>query len=122
MKLGSHKLILTETRDGFERIRLSMRLWRDPRVPLWTKATLPAVAAMYLILPIDLIPDFFLGLGQIDDLSVIGIMLFAMTRVLPKLAPQQLVQEHLDELRRKERKAGARGDYFDADYTVVDER
>jgi uncharacterized membrane protein YkvA (DUF1232 family) len=122
MKLGSHKLILTETRDGFERVRLTMRLWRDPRVPLWTKAALPAIAGIYLILPIDLIPDFFLGLGQIDDVSVIGIMLFAMTRVLPKLAPQNLVEEHLGDMRRKERKSPGSGDFFDADYTIVDER
>jgi uncharacterized membrane protein YkvA (DUF1232 family) len=109
--------------DGIERARLTWRLLRDPRVPMWTKLMLPAVAGTYLILPIDLIPDFFLGLGQLDDLSIIGITMFAMTRVLPKFAPATLVEEHLEDLRggRRGRNRDER-EFFDADYTVVNER
>ena len=117
------RMQFNEALDGIERARLTWRLLRDPRVALWTKLMLPAVAGMYLLLPIDLIPDFFLGLGQLDDLSIIGITIFAMTRILPRFAPATLVEEHLEDLHggRRRRKRGD-GDFFDADYTVMDKR
>jgi uncharacterized membrane protein YkvA (DUF1232 family) len=51
-------------------------LMRDPRIPFWAKAAIPAVAAVYVISPVDLIPDFLVGVGQLDD---IGVMLLAAT-------------------------------------------
>ncbi len=51
-------------------------LLRDPRIPFWAKAAIPAVAAAYVISPVDLIPDFLVGVGQLDD---IGVMLLAVT-------------------------------------------
>ena len=51
------------------RFKSLSRLWplmRDPRIPFWAKAADPAVAAAYVISPIDLIPDFVLGLGSTD--------------------------------------------------------
>jgi uncharacterized membrane protein YkvA (DUF1232 family) len=50
--------------------RLAARLLREPAVPLVTKAV-PLVAAFYLIWPIDLLPDLFPILGQLDDLGVV---------------------------------------------------
>lgn len=105
-----------------ERVRLSFRLLRDPRVPTWVKAAGPVVAAIYVIMPIDLIPDFILGLGQIDDVSVLGIALFAMTKLLPRLAPQDVVEEHLSDLRgRRRRSPQDRGTVIDAAFTVAGE-
>src|SRR4051812_12914785 len=83
----------------FARARLTWRLLRDPRVASWTKLAIPVVALIYLVVPFDLIPDFILGFGEIDDLGVIGIAIYAMTRVLPALAPRWLVQEHLRSMR-----------------------
>ena len=34
------------------------------------------VALIYIISPIDLIPDYIIGLGQIDDVAIIGFSLF----------------------------------------------
>ena len=51
-------------------------LMRDPRIPFWAKAAIPAAAAAYVISPVDLIPDFLIGVGQLDD---IGIILLAAT-------------------------------------------
>ena len=53
--------------DGMIRqSRLVWRLWRDARVPGWTKL-IPLAGLVYLLSPIDLIPDLMLpGLGQLD--------------------------------------------------------
>ena len=49
--------------------RLAIRLVREPAVPVVTKLV-PAVAGLYLIWPIDFLPDLFPVLGQLDDLGV----------------------------------------------------
>jgi uncharacterized membrane protein YkvA (DUF1232 family) len=121
---ANHRRIYVSDPIGtIERGRLSFRLVRDPRVPTWVKAALPVIAALYLLLPIDLIPDFILGLGQIDDLSVVGIMIFAMTRLLPKLAPADVVSEHLSDIRRGRRRGRRDEDSIvDVAFRVDDER
>jgi uncharacterized membrane protein YkvA (DUF1232 family) len=107
--------------NGFERLRLSWRLFRDERVPVWMKALVPIVATIYLLAPIDLIPDFILGLGQIDDLSVIGFAVFLMTKLLPRIAPRNVIEEHLADMRggRRTRREGA--NVIDTTFQVVDE-
>ncbi len=79
-------------------LRLAWRLFRDPRVTSRLKTAIPALAALYLLMPIDPIPDLLLGVGQLDDLSVLGIALLLMTRLLPKLAPADVVDEHLADM------------------------
>ena len=71
-------------------VKLFSRLVRDPRVSLSPKLILLAVLA-YVILPVDLVPDFLLGLGQVDDLLVIflGLNLFL------RLCPRAIVREHV---------------------------
>ena len=77
-----------------DQLRLGWRLLRDERVPA-LKLLLPAVLALYVVSPFDPIPDFLLGLGQIDDLGVAiaGVLLIA--RVIPGLAPGHVVDDHL---------------------------
>jgi len=95
-------------------IRLVWALLRDSRVPPRQKLILVGIAA-YLVLPIDLIPDFVPVLGQLDDLAVVvlGLDLFIRS------APQAVVDEHMariaqdsDQLRsdiaRAERLLGGR--------------
>ncbi len=65
--------------------RLVYRLLRDRRVPLGRKAFLLGVAA-YLALPIDIVPDFLPGLGQLDD------------ALLVLIAFEKLVVETEDEI------------------------
>lgn len=38
------------------------------------------IAIIYLISPYDLIPDYFVGLGWIDDIAVIGLILWWMSK------------------------------------------
>ena len=83
-------------------IRLVWALLRDSRVPAGQKLILAGIVG-YLILPIDLIPDFVPILGQLDDIAVVllGLDLFIRS------APPDIVEEHLakisqdkDQLRR----------------------
>lgn len=56
----------------------------DPDTPVRAKATI-AGALLYFIVPIDAIPDFFLGGGYLDDAGVIALALTtAHSHVLPK--------------------------------------
>ena len=75
-------------------LRLAWRLLRDERVSA-LKFALPALIALYVFTPIDAIPDFFLGLGQIDDLGLITGGVLILSRLIPKLAPGHVVDEHL---------------------------
>ena len=71
--------------------RLALRLLRDPRVPIWPKV-LFSLSLIYLLSPLDLIPDFsFPLLGHVDDLVVFLLSL----RGFITLCPSTVVQEHL---------------------------
>ncbi len=70
-------------------LRLVWRLLTDARVPGLTKLIVPA-ALVYVLFPIDVVPDLILGLGQLDDL---GILALAMTLFI-ELCPPAVVEEH----------------------------
>lgn len=70
--------------------RLVWGLARDGRVAAPQKLILVGIIG-YLLMPIDIIPDFIPVLGQLDDVAVVllGIDLFI------KSAPDAVVDEHL---------------------------
>jgi uncharacterized membrane protein YkvA (DUF1232 family) len=68
---------------------LVRRLMRDPRVPRRRKLVL-ALVAVYLLVPIDLVPDFIPVAGQFDDAIVVA---FAL-RGLARGAGVALLREH----------------------------
>jgi uncharacterized membrane protein YkvA (DUF1232 family) len=74
-------------------MRLVWALLRDSRVPGGQKLILAGIVG-YLVLPIDLIPDFVPVLGQLDDIAVVllGLDLFIRS------APQDVVDEHLSRI------------------------
>ncbi len=72
-------------------LRLVWRLVRDPRVPARSKASL-VVLIGYIVLPIDVIPDFIPGLGQLDELVLTA---FALDQILNRV-PYEVVAEHWD--------------------------
>jgi uncharacterized membrane protein YkvA (DUF1232 family) len=71
-------------------VKLFSRLAKDSRVALGPKLLLAGILA-YLILPTDLLPDFLVGLGQVDDLLV----LFLGLKLFLRLCPKAVVQEHV---------------------------
>jgi uncharacterized membrane protein YkvA (DUF1232 family) len=58
---------------------LFRRLLADPRVPRRRKLLLGA-ALGYLVMPIDLVPDFIPVAGQLDDAIVVALALRAIAR------------------------------------------
>lgn len=71
--------------------KLLWRLARDPRVPPRSKAFLFLLGG-YLVSPIDLVPDFIPGIGQVDDLVLVA---FALDQLLNRV-PEHIVREHWD--------------------------
>lgn len=69
--------------------RLFRDVAKDPRVPKRVKVEVGAAAA-YLVLPIDVIPDFIPGLGQLDDVAIVG---WAVRRLLMG-AGENVLREH----------------------------
>jgi uncharacterized membrane protein YkvA (DUF1232 family) len=74
-------------------LRLAWRLVRDPQVPLWVRL-IPLAAVAYILFPLDFIPDWMLGPGQVDDL---GLLLLGL-RLLIDMAPRQVVQRHVSQM------------------------
>ena len=84
---------------NFVRIGLFARLFQDlkllfPLVKDYWNGTYREVsirsififlaALAYIICPIDLIPDYLIGLGQIDDAAILGFALFFLEKDLTK--------------------------------------
>lgn len=80
-------------RETFLQIRLIYRLIKDPQVPFYLKL-LPFVSVIYLLSPLDFVPDAFIGLGQLDDVGV----LFLGARTFLQLTPPYLVEKHRTQL------------------------
>src|SRR3974377_2496145 len=61
----------------FNSFRIAWRLLWDNQVP-FSATRVPLLTILYILAPIDLIPDFIVGLGQIDDLAILilGVQLF----------------------------------------------
>ena len=68
---------------------LLKRLVSDPRVPRKSKLILGATI-VYLVSPIDVVPDFVPGLGQLDDVVV---ALLALHSILNRV-DDEVVLEH----------------------------
>ena len=69
--------------------RLFTGLLRDRRVPLRAKLVLGATA-VYLAIPIDLVPDFIPVAGQLDDAIIAA---FAL-RYVVGTTPREILAEH----------------------------
>jgi uncharacterized membrane protein YkvA (DUF1232 family) len=82
--------------------RLAWRLIRDTRVP-WSIKLIPLIVLIYIVSPIDIIPDFVLGLGQLDDLTILilGVQVFVL------LSPRAIAQQHRDDINGVNRGGGS---------------
>ena len=70
-------------------IVLFRRLLTDPRVSVWRRATI-MVMIVYLVLPIDLVPDFIPVAGQLDDAIIAALVL----RMVLGSGGPELLREH----------------------------
>lgn len=66
-----------------------MMLWRAfmaPQTPIWLKG-LMLLVPLYLISPLDLIPDFIPIAGWLDDVVVIPLLVSWLVSLLPQREP-----------------------------------
>jgi len=83
--LPEFKSFLSTLKTEFKTYRLILT---DPRTPVLAKVLLGAAVA-YFVYPIDLIPDFIPGLGQIDDLAIV----YGLVKMALRLIPKEVVEE-----------------------------
>lgn len=70
-------------------LKLLFRLFKDARVPTTEKAMLIG-AIVYVISPLDLIPDVIPFIGEVDDLYLVALTVIRLLNRAPELA----IQEH----------------------------
>jgi len=105
---------------AWDQLRLAWRLVRDPRVAPRLSVAVPVLTLLYVVSPLDLVPDFLVGAGQIDDLGAIGLAVLVLTRLVPMLAPADVLREHrramgFDDGRRNDQAGKAGNDFIDAE-------
>lgn len=72
-------------------LKLLYRLFKDSRVPTPEKALLVG-AIVYVVSPLDIIPDVIPFIGEVDDLYLVAL---TMIRLLSR-APESAIREHWD--------------------------
>ncbi len=87
----------------FTRLRRAYRLcsfaFADGRTPLLSKI-ISVLALLYLISPLDIIPDFLPVIGQLDDIIVVLMAVLQFLRSIPQ-------DVRRDEVKRERVKADA---------------
>jgi len=81
-------------RGLYDRVVVTFKLMFDGRVSFWAKLV-PLLSLVYLLVPIDLLPEIALGpVGAVDDVTIIAIA-FGM---FMQIAPPDVVREHLRKM------------------------
>jgi uncharacterized membrane protein YkvA (DUF1232 family) len=89
-------MFISWAKELIRQFRLAWRLFKDRRVP-WVLKLIPPAALIYVLSPIDILPDLGLGLGQLDDIAIVLLSL----KLFIELAPPEVVREHLRALGAK---------------------
>jgi len=89
-------MFVSWVKELVRQFRLAWRLFKDRRVP-WALKLIPPAALIYVLSPIDILPDLGLGLGQLDDIAIVLLSL----KLFIELAPPEVVREHLRALGAK---------------------
>ena len=84
-------------------VTTARRLRKDPRVPKGVKFAV-GIAGLWVVSPIDLIPEFLPVIGPLDDIVVVALALRYAARRIP---PETLVEAWPAERRILERLAPA---------------
>jgi uncharacterized membrane protein YkvA (DUF1232 family) len=63
-------------------VQLAIRLVREPAVAPYLKAV-PIAALVYVLSPLDVLPDFIPVIGQLDDLGILVLGLKTFLRMCP---------------------------------------
>lgn len=90
-RTGARRTLLGTIAQIPSYLRLLGGLITDPRVSALDKVLLGAAAA-YVVMPIDLIPDFIPFIGQVDD---VFILVLALRRLISN-AGMNVIRDHWD--------------------------
>ena len=74
--------------DIISQAKLAWKLFRDPNVSPLMRYGIPLIGLLYVLFPMDILPDALLGLGQLDDVAVLMIL----TKLFIELAPDNIVE------------------------------
>jgi uncharacterized membrane protein YkvA (DUF1232 family) len=81
------------------RLWQAFQLWRtairNPRTPALAKV-LPWLGLVYVIWPLDIIPDFIPILGQLDDISVVIFFFWLALRLIPEDIKKETRKDIID--------------------------
>jgi len=88
-RTGARRTVLGAIRELPDYLRLLWGLARDDRVAMVDKMLVVA-AAVYIVSPIDVIPDFVPFLGQVDDLYI---LVLALQRMVSR-AGSEVLRDH----------------------------
>ncbi len=82
-------------------VRLFWKLFRDPKVSAYRKI-LPVIAGLiclaYVILPFDALPDPYAFIGQLDDMTVILLLMTPSIWLFVRICPKELVKEYAHQI------------------------
>jgi len=90
-RTGAKRTLLGKIAQIPSYLRLMAGLITDPRVSALDKVLLGAAVA-YVVMPIDLIPDFIPFIGQVDD---VFILVLALRRLISN-AGMNVIRDHWD--------------------------
>jgi uncharacterized membrane protein YkvA (DUF1232 family) len=77
----------------FNSFRIAWKLLWDRQVPMSAKAV-PILTVLYVLSPIDILPDVLVGLGQVDDIAI----LLLGTQLFIAMSPKDIVARIRAEL------------------------
>ena len=92
----------------------------DRRVPLRLKLIIPA-AILYLILPIDLLPDLFPILGHTDDLIVIILAVASFLLMTPRNVVVEYLTGRPADLSADAGARDSRGNVIEGEYRHIED-
>ncbi len=88
----------------FQSVKREAAVWRkvmnDKRTPRIAKILIWAGLG-YLILPIDIIPDFIPVIGYLDDILIVSIFILIAMQFIPPEVVQEAREEVSDETHRQ---------------------
>ncbi len=102
----------------FENVRVAWYLFMDGRINPMLRFGIPLLVVVYVVSPIDLVPDLIPGLGQVDDIAAIWLGL----RYFLSSCPSDIVDEHRAVVRGQKTAPPAQDpEVVEGDYRVVDD-
>ncbi len=76
-KAHAHRGVLSQIWEDIVTLYSMLKDWQQGRYPQlpWRALLLSLAGVLYFVNPLDVVPDFIPGLGYVDDMAVLGLLL-----------------------------------------------